>query len=108
MSADDRDDEVEFSMVMPFVVCKSNGGPYDDSAFVAGAEFGKIASELERWESGALRVYEMQTQVRSEMVPQYDLLAMHHDLTLTATPWEEHPDEWTFLTFSRPQEPTDG
>jgi hypothetical protein len=29
------DDQHEWGMVMPFVVCQSKGGPYDDDSFVA-------------------------------------------------------------------------
>lgn len=30
------EEEQEYDLVMPFVVCQSQGGPYDDDAFVGG------------------------------------------------------------------------
>lgn len=38
------------------------------------------------------------------MVPQYDLLAMHLGYSMATEPWDEHPDEWTLVTFTRPAE----
>lgn len=88
----------EFGLVMPFVVCKSNGGPFDDHAFVAGARYGQIEEEAKTIDAGG----EKSWYAEPGLVPQLDLLAMHHGLTMATVPWDEHPDEWTLVTFSRP------
>ena len=82
---------------MPFVVCQSQGGPYDDTAFVAGARFGQIEHEAKTILPGR------QKQWWSEpgLVPQLDLVAMENGLNMTTEPWDEHPDEWVLVTFSR-------
>lgn len=62
-------------LVMPFVACVSNGGPYDDESFTAGWELGAIDMALNvmaplgatfaRW-------------IKPGMVEQLDLIAMKH------------------------------
>jgi len=64
-----------FQLVMPFVLVKSNGGPYDDKAFAAGMACGQIWTELQTLSShGAVP---RPRYVRPEHVPQLDLIAMH-------------------------------
>lgn len=82
--------------VMPFVCCITNGGTYDDHAFVAGVRYGEHAWRL-RTEKGA----EYAAYVEPAMVGQYDLLAMDEGYTMTAEPWDEHPDEWVLVTLRR-------
>jgi hypothetical protein len=91
-------DEAEFSLVMPFIVCRSQGGPYDDAAFVAGCYFGEIRSELARPDRFVLEM-----TVPSPLVPQLDLVAMDAGFVMTAKPWDDHPDEWTFVRLTRPR-----
>lgn len=43
---DHEEHDAEFGLVMPFVVCESQGGPYDDNAYVAGFEAGNLAMNL--------------------------------------------------------------
>jgi hypothetical protein len=84
-------DESEYALVYPFVCCTSNGGVYDDDAFVAGVRFGEISAAL-RAKSA---IYE--TTCEPSLIPQLDLLAMHTGYTLT------HecavPDAWEYATF---------
>jgi hypothetical protein len=85
-----------FSMALPFVVCKSNNGPYDDDAFVAGVSYGHhwsviAATKPERWSE----------YVRPAMVPQYDLLAMDEGYVMFVEPWDEHPNDWHRITLKR-------
>lgn len=68
-----------WGLVMPYVVCQSNGGMYDDAAFVAGSTFGRIDAQLQA-AKGA--VFTMTFTVKPELVPQLDLLAMHHGCKL--------------------------
>lgn len=102
MPDDERD---TFGLVMPFVVTTGQGGPYDSAAFVAGCRFEADAAELK----AAPHTLSWANYVYPAMVPQYDLLAMHHGFVMTAEPWAEYPDEWVLVTFTRPEEVvTDG
>lgn len=96
MADDATNDEASYTLVMPFVVCASAGGSYDDAAFVAGVRFGQDSAELHSFAPDEWRQY-----VDPVMVRQYDLLAMQHGYTMTAEPWDEHPDEWTLVTFTK-------
>lgn len=88
------DDERSFELLMPFVVCESNGGPYDDDAFAAGWHAGTISTRLEAKPAVLVEF------VRSQLVPQLDLVAMQRGYRMTAEPWDEQPDEWTEVTFT--------
>ena len=74
------DNESEYGLVMPFVVCASQGGPYDDRAFVAGWECGALDQVL-----AVLRPYgaTINRWVKPELLPQLDLIAMKHSLVMT-------------------------
>lgn len=90
-----NDREGEYGLVMPFVVCQSNGGTYDDHGFVAGCEYGYIHGLL------AAKPPVLERYVRTETMPQYDLLAMHEGYSMKAEAWEEYSDEWTHVVFTR-------
>lgn len=92
----DEDKPAEFGLVLPFVCCKTHGGLLEDKSFVAGANFGRIYSELQDPECVYYSDY-----VIPEMVRQYDLIAMEQGFKMDAEPWDEKPDEWIRLTFSR-------
>lgn len=92
--SDDEKTPREYGLVMPFVLCTSNGGPYDDEAFVVGWEMGALEAWLEAGQpNGAQR------QIHSTAVPQADLLAMRYGYAMSAEPYDEVP-EWTLLTFT--------
>jgi hypothetical protein len=86
-------DEPGYQMVMPFVVCQSQGGPYEDRSFVAGVQAGSLDHSLSTGPSPTA-VY-----LHPDLVPQADLLAMRHGYSLTTEPWVERPDEWVLCTF---------
>ena len=71
--------ESELKLVMPFVVCKSQGGPYEDDSFVAGYHLGVLDHRLESLKGsyGSIEQY-----VLEEYLPQIDLLAMRHGFTM--------------------------
>lgn len=85
-----------FSILMPFVVCASNGGPLEDQAFICGVQFGQIWQLFHTHPPLVLSLY-----VNSLIVPQLDLLAMHCGYVFKAQPWEDRPDEWTLVSFTR-------
>lgn len=82
----------DYSLVMPFVVVASAGGPYDDGAFVAGCRFGT-------WDALLTLKPVMHAEYEPpELVPQLDLLAMHHGYTMTTEPFD---DDWTYVEMRR-------
>lgn len=88
------DEPFNYGLVMPFVVCQSQGGPYDDVPFVAGYECAMVDGLL-------LQEVEMlERTVRTANVPQLDLIAMQRGYVM-ATEASEDPEEWTFATFTR-------
>lgn len=97
-------EDAEYGLVMPFVVCASQGGPYEDQSFVAGWECGALDAKL----AGVADVggVTIVRHVRTASVPQLDLIAMRYGFKVTAEPWDEHPDEWSHVTITNAPEPT--
>lgn len=82
----------EYGLVVPFLPVTSRGGPYDDSAYCAGYEMGRLDATL----SLNPRLYE--ALIRAENIPQADLIAMQHGYrtrvgTLDGDGWPE----WVWL-----------
>jgi len=73
-------DRPDYELVMPFVIVKSQGGIYDDAAFVAGANCGQFMTELQAL--AAHRALPHPRYVRPEVLPQYDLIAMRYGYQL--------------------------
>lgn len=94
-------DDVEFGLVMPFVVCQSKGGPYDDEAYVAGYEAGRLDAlmSISPLLPGA-RINEG-VPYHSDNMPQIDLIAMQHGVIVES---EDLGDGWTSVTFSAPSD----
>lgn len=102
MSDEEEFDHAAPVLVMPFVVCESQGGPYDDDAFVAGCRYASIDHALQMILQFGVTQYEQ--WIEPALVPQLDLLAMHLGWKLTAEPWEDHPDEWVLARFVKAEE----
>lgn len=85
----------EHGLLFPFVVCVSKGGPYEDGAFAAGFQAGQIYQAL-----GNGMLYSIQFTVRTDLLPQLDLIAMHFGFTVDVAA-TEYPDAWTFWTATR-------
>jgi hypothetical protein len=81
--------EEHFALVMPFVVCASEHGPYDDEAFVAGWTAAALDSELRN------QPIEWSLFVNHELVPQMDLIAMRWGYAVKA----EDAGDRMLLTF---------
>lgn len=94
-------EDPEYEMIMPLVVCKTNGGPYDDLSFVVGMRYAEIVLALQTLP--VFGVIECVTMVENGLVPQLDLLAMHYGWSLETTPCEtEGVDEtWTEAKFTK-------
>ena len=91
MSTTDQD---LMSGELPFVVCRSRGGPYDDEAFRSGWRLGDIAATLARGEAST-----MAESIRPVECAQADRLAMAFGYTMRIAPGFD-PD-WVSVIFVR-------
>ncbi len=94
MSEDEADigGDAEYGMVMPFVVCASAGGPYDDEAFCAGYDLATLDTLLDLQHPPVL-----QRTVRTATMPQVDLIAMKHGYSIKSRPWPDDDGYWTMV-----------
>ena len=95
-----EDGDVEYGLVMPFVVCQSQGGPYEDEAFVVGWALGQL--DIELGQAAAERRPLLNRSVRPAALPQVELLAMKHGFLTAAEVFEDAPDEWSVVQFLIP------
>ena len=79
--------------VMPLVLCRSRGGPYDDEAFISGWRLGDLAAKLAQPEVGAIA-----ESIRPHERLQADLIAMACGYMMTI---EYGDEEWLSVTFTR-------
>lgn len=92
------------ALVVPFVVCRSVGGPYDDDSFVAGFQAGEIDKALQV--AAAAGASTATWTVRTALVSQLELLAINRGFGYMATAEvgesEDHEamPEWSLVTFS--------
>lgn len=96
-----RDAADDHELVLPFVVVKSNGGQFDDEPWVAGFECGRYDALMNfSVEHGVIaNLLAESTPVHTANLPQLDLLAMHHGLTMKQMTIEETP-EWSWVCFA--------
>jgi hypothetical protein len=80
--------------VMPLVLCRSRGGPYDDEAFSSGWRLGAIGATLAGPGISALC-----ESIRSGERVQADLLAMAYGYSTRIDPGID--PEWLTVTFTR-------
>lgn len=97
---DEPDHETVMGLLMPFVNVKSKGGKYDDEAYVAGYEIGKLVGALE-W-----RPKKVEQLVHSSNLEQIDLVAMWHHYTIEET--VAHDNMWATVTLKKVENPLDG
>jgi hypothetical protein len=97
----DSDDSETYDLAMPFVTVKSEGGPFDDEAYVCGFEAGQLDSRLAQI-SAFLDTYA--TAIHVENRKQADLIAMRYGFT---TEFEECGEDcgWLHVTFTRGESP---
>jgi hypothetical protein len=91
-------EEPTYELVMPFVVCVSNGGLYEDEAFVAGWRLAKLEASLEH--PPPVHAV-LETTVKHADVPQCDRIAMKHGYKLSVEPVEDD-EEWVHAIFDKP------
>lgn len=93
----DQPQDDGLTLVMPFVVCMSNGGPYEDSAFTAGFQAGEIdhALKVAAVSQAATVAFPM---VHADLAPQLDLIGMNRGFLVRV---EATADGWCEATFER-------
>ena len=82
---------------LPFVLCRSRGGPYDDEAFLSGWRLGDIGATL-----GKPGISAVAESIRPRELLQADLLAMARGYTMTVEPSSDV--DWLSVTFTRIEE----
>lgn len=86
----DDDNADHHELVMPFVVCQSKNGPYEDHAFVAGYQCGELSQQMAHGETPIFV-----TRYRA-LIPQFDLISMRYGYTMDVD--EEYEDElWAHI-----------
>lgn len=99
---DQPEDDGGMQLVVPFVACQSQGGPFDDEAFVAGFQCGQISQALKA--AAVIGADRLRFTVRTDLAKQLDLIAMEAGFALSVAEVEESEDhpampEWSFATF---------
>lgn len=101
----DRPEEADYGLVMPFVACTSQGGPYDDAAFVAGFECGQIDRALQVIAAAGGNTATF--TVGTDVVKQLELIGMNRGFPIVHTEaafeGEKYAD-WHTVTFTKSQE----
>ncbi|MCI3279148.1 hypothetical protein [Streptomyces cylindrosporus] len=88
----------EYEMVMPIILAKTNGGPYDDAAVVAGMTCGALDQELAM--AKTLHTLPRERYLDARLLEQADLIAMKHGYMMKrgdldeASGWQEVTFEW--------------
>lgn len=90
-----------YSLVVPFVTVTSKNGPHEDQAYTAGWEMGLLYEKLRA------TPHEMQIiTIRTENLPQADLILMKYGYTSEKIQQEPDVPEWTRLVLI-PKEESD-
>jgi len=89
-------DEPEYELVFPFIVVTSKGGPYDDDAYAAGWEAATFEAEIANIPVGKSLDYS--TTVRTDNVPQCDLIAMKYGWRMFSRNDDVHVG-WSYIRF---------
>jgi hypothetical protein len=90
-------DDGQYHDIMPIVAVQSNGGPYQDADFLAGMLLGQIDTALTHQPEHA------SWTIPAELLPQLDLLAMHHHYRFEVIPME-HDDptcQWVGIELTK-------
>lgn len=99
----DHDGDGGFELVLPFVSCASKGGPYDDKAFTAGFQAGRLDQRLAV--AAAAQINALSATVYTELLPQVDLIAMNNGYTAKSVPCGPPYESWSVAEFNRVADP---
>lgn len=92
-------EEAEYESVMSIVLAKSNGGPFDDAAVVAGMTCGALDQELTM--AAVLHTLPHERYLDGPLLKQADLIAMKHGYVLNvgeldeASGWHRVSFDWS-------------
>jgi len=91
--------DAHLNLLIPFVVCTSKDGPYDDEAFAAGFACGEIHQALNQAAcTGRVTALRFPI-VRAALLRQLDLIAMHHGFAMSAETDPDYP-QWSQVMFT--------
>lgn len=91
-----EEQEAEYGLVMPIILAKSNGGPYDDAAVVAGMTCGALDQELTM--TKALNTLPHERYIDGPLLKQVDLIAMRHGYVMRPGELDE-ASGWQMVAF---------
>jgi hypothetical protein len=103
----DQPEEQSWGLAVPFVVCQSQGGPYDDDAFVAGFQCGQVDKALAVSAAAGSRTVTLPL-IRTELIRQLELIAMNHGYPVVTVQPEQLSPDWATVTFAAGGEYIDG
>jgi hypothetical protein len=96
----DQPEPEGMTLAVPFVVCRSNGGPYEDDAFCAGFQAGEVDRALDM--GAAARAESIQfPMARTSLLKQFELIGMNRGYPIMTADVSEEWPEWCVVTFSR-------
>jgi len=88
----------EMELVVPFVVCQSEGGPYDDQSFVAGFQAGRADEQMRI--AAVVGARNLTFTVYSDLVRQIELSAMRYGFADMGGGALEGMPEWSWVTVN--------
>lgn len=88
-----------FALVMPFVVCRSAGGPYEDLPFAAGWQAGQIDQALRTAATVPAATVHFPI-VHAPLLTQLELIGMRHGYPRMTCEPTGHDQQWTAVTFT--------
>lgn len=91
-----ENDDAALALEMPFIVCASQSGPYDDEPFAAGWTCGQLYAELATCHQ--IGAEPRGRHVLPEILPQVDLIAMRHGFTVRRDLDLDLPG-WAYVEF---------
>jgi hypothetical protein len=86
-----------YDLVVPFIACLSQGGPYDDDSFVAGFQAGRVDQALAA--GAAVGATEVAITVLTPLVKQLDLIAMNRGFPIVVADVAAEVPEWSHVVF---------
>lgn len=99
---DQPEDGEAMELVFPFIACVSQGGPYDDDAFTAGVQLGRLDRMLEM--AAAINVARTETvTIYAQLARQAELCGMARGFPVMEADTEDDPlfAAWVHVTFAK-------
>ena len=94
---EDESFEESHDLVMPFMTCRSKGGPHEDDSYVAGWEMGQLDTFLKEV-NPAVHFQNILTENK----PQADLIAMNHGYKINFIRHADNIfDDWTWIELTK-------